>query len=130
MEAVFDDKRAFEALSKMEGHQQLAFGAACCERMLPSYETFMREANWGDVGPLRRALDTVWDACEGNRPGEAELREMLSQCEPCAHEAEDFESLYTSSAQDAAYAVCALLDFVLDGDPSRIVSVARFSTDS
>jgi uncharacterized protein YjaG (DUF416 family) len=130
MEAAFNDKRTHEALSKMRTHQQLAFGAACCERMLPNYETFMREVNWGEVGPLRRALDVVWEVCEGMRLREGELRDMLLRCEQCAPDSEDFTSLYTSSAQDAAFAVCALLGFLLDGDVGRIVSVPRFSTDS
>jgi len=124
------DNPIIEALSKMQAHQQLTFGAACCERMVPNYETFKREVNWGDVGPLRRALDTIWAACEGKRPGEAQLRDMLSKCEQSAPDSEDFTSLYASSARDAAFAVCALLEFLLDGDTGRILSVPRFSTDS
>jgi len=130
MEATFNGKRMLDALSKLQPHQQLVFGAACCERMLANYETFMREAGWGDVEPLRRALDRVWEACEGRRSPEAGLRDLLSQCEKCAPDAEDFTSLYVSSAQDAALAVCALLDFLLDGDLDRLVSVPRLSTDS
>ena len=130
MEAAFNDKRTLEVLSKMQAHQQIAFGAACCERMLPNYETFMREANWGDVGPLRRALDTAWDACEGTHPQEVQLRDLLSKCEQSAPDSEEFTSLHTASAQDAAFSVCALLDFLLAGDVDRILSVPRFSTDS
>ena len=55
---------------------------------------------------------------------------MLSWCEECAPDSEDFTSLYTSFAQDAVFAICSLLDFLLDGDVARIVGVARFSTDS
>ncbi len=121
---------AARALAKMQPHQQLAFGASCCERMLPNYEMFVREVNWGDVGPLRRALDTVWNACERTYPREAQLRDLLAQCEQCAPDSEDFTSLYTSLAQDAVFAICALIDFLLDRNVDRIVSVGRFSTDS
>jgi len=55
---------------------------------------------------------------------------MLSKCEQSAPGSEDFTSLYTSSAQDAAFAVCALLEFLLDGDTARIAGVPRFSTES
>lgn len=130
MEPEFNNKRILAALAKMQAHQQLAFGAACCERMVPNYETFVQEANWGDVGPLRRALDSVWDACRGSIPSEGQLREMLSQCEQAAPDSEDFTSLHVSSAQDAAFGICALLDFLLGGDLDRIVSVPRLSTDS
>jgi uncharacterized protein YjaG (DUF416 family) len=125
-----NDYQTIDALSKMQAHQQLAFGAACCERMIPNYESFKQGVNWGDIGPLRRGLDTIWKACEGQRPGEAQLWDMLSRCGQSAPDSEDFTSLYTSPAQNAAFAVCALLEFLLDGDTGRIVSVPRFSTDS
>ncbi len=130
MEAAFDDQRTLEMLSELQVHQQLAFGAACCERMLPNYEAFMQEVGWGDINPLRRALDAVWEACEERHPSNRELRDLLSQCEKCAPNSEDITSLYVSSAQDAAFAICALLDFLLNGDLNRIVSVPQMSTDS
>ncbi|WP_437734435.1 DUF416 family protein [Sorangium sp. So ce1335] len=130
MEATFSDERLLEMLSKMAPHQQLAFGAVRCERMLPSYQTFMREVGWRDVAPLREALDAVWVACESERITDAQLGELLSKCEECAPSSENFTSLYTSSAQDAVFAICSLLDFLLDGDVARVVSAARFSIDS
>ncbi len=130
MEAAFNEERILEVLSKLRSHQQLAFGAACCERMLPNYDTFVREVGWRDAAPLREALDTAWEFCESQRLPGAELREMLSKCEECAPESENFTSLYISSAQDAVFAICSLLDFLLDTDAAHIVNVARFSTDS
>lgn len=130
MEAAFSEKRTLEALCKLERYQQLAFGASCCERMLPNYERFAREVGWRDARPLRSALDAAWDACTSQRLPEAGLRELLSQCEDCAPDSESFTSLYTSSAQDAVFAICSLLDFLIDGDVSRVVSIPRFSTDS
>jgi hypothetical protein len=38
--------------------------------------------------------------------------------------------LYVSSAQDATFAVCALFDFLLDGDLGRLVGVPQLSTDT
>jgi uncharacterized protein YjaG (DUF416 family) len=130
MEAAFDIERTRAALAKLLFHQQLAFGAACCERMLPNYETFMREVGWGEVLPLRHALDVVWAACEGRRPREAELRNHVSEVENRIPDSEDFTSLHVASAQDAACAICALLDFLLGGDLDRVVSAAQLSTDS
>lgn len=130
MESRFNEKRLLRELSNMERHQQLAFGAGCCERMLPNYESFVEDANWGDVAVLRRALDLVWQACEGTELGKVELRQTLAQCERYAPDSEDFTSVYTSLAQDAVFSICALIDFLLDGDLSSVVSVPRFSTDS
>ncbi|NUQ77789.1 MAG: DUF416 family protein [Polyangiaceae bacterium] len=130
METAFNNQKTRNMLSKLRVHQQLALGAACCERMLPSYEAFVQEVGWGDIAPLRRALDAVWKACEEKPLSNLELRDLLSQCEMCAPNSEDFDSLYTSLAQDAAFAICALLDFLFDGDLNRIVSVFQMATDS
>jgi uncharacterized protein YjaG (DUF416 family) len=130
MEPTFSEKQTLDVLSQMAAHQALTFGAACCERMLPNYNVFVSEVGWRDAEPLRHALDAAWAACDGKVTSNDDLREMLSQCEECAPDSEDFTSLYTTSAQDAVFAVCCLLDFLLDGDVARIVSIARFSTDS
>lgn len=129
METAFDDRQLLEALSKMEPLQQLMFGAACCERMLPSYELFMVEAASGNVQPLRDALDAIWGACAQILP-KREWSSLLAHCEQCAPESEDFDSLYTSAAQDTTFAVCALLEFLLDGNPTHVADAPRFSTDS
>lgn len=130
MEPAFDHARTRAALARLQIHQQLAFGAACCERMLPNYETFRREVGWGDAAPLRRALDDLWLVCEGEAPPETELRDRLSQCETCAPDADAFESLHVAAAQDAVLAICAVLDFVLDHDLDRLVSTPQLATDS
>lgn len=130
MESTFSEKQTLDALSQMETHQFLAFGAACCERMMPNYNVFVREVGWRDAEPLRNALDAVWAACDGKSFSHVELRKLLSRCEECAPDSDDFTSLYTASAQDAVFAVCCLLDFLLDGDVGRIVSVARSATES
>lgn len=91
---------------------------------------FVRDVAWGDSRPLRHALDAAWKTCEGKPIGEAELQEMLAQCEQCAPESELFESLYTSPAQDATFAICALLEFMMRPDIDRIVSIPRFSSDT
>ena len=130
MEPAFDNATTRAALSKLQVHQQVAFAAACCERMLPNYATFMREVGWGDPGPLRRALDGLWLACEGKIPSETELRDLLARCETCAPDSDDFESLYVAAAQDAVFAICAVLDFLLDDDLDRLVSAPQLATDS
>lgn len=130
VELAFSEKRMRDGLSNLQIYQQLAFGAACCERMISNYETFVREEAWRDVGPLRGALDALWDACEGQPLAEEAVRDLLARCEECAPDSEEFTSLYTSAAQDAVFAVCSLLDFLLDRNVDRIISASRFSIDS
>jgi uncharacterized protein len=130
MESSFSDARAFEALSAMRSQQQLAFGAACCERMLPSYEIFKQESGWGNATPLREALDAIWVVCLGAPASVTQLRAQLEMCEKCAPDSEDFTVLHTSAAQDAAFSICSLIEFLLNDDVRKIVSAARFATDS
>lgn len=118
------------ALSELTSHQQLAFGAMCCERMIPGYDHFAQEAKWGDSTPLRKALDQAWKACSGGRQMEVELQELLRLCEQSTPDSADFASLYVSPAQNAALAACSLLDYLLGGELSDIAYVPQLATDS
>ena len=130
MELVYNEVGMQRVIAALETHQRLAFGAACCERSLPNYLAFSKEVGWGSMAPLRKALEITWLACEGMHPPDELVREVLVGCEAVIPESEDFESLYTSSALDAAVSVCGLLDFLLTGDSDHVVSAARHSTDS
>jgi len=76
MESAFSEKRILDVLSRMAAHQQLTFGAACCERMLPNYEIFVREVGWRDAGPLRNALAAAWAACDSEGPSDREFGQI------------------------------------------------------
>lgn len=54
----------------------------------------------------------------------------MNECESVGPDSDDFESLYTSFAQDACFAVCSLLDYLLKRDAARIVQAVRYATDS
>lgn len=130
MEATFNDVRVRDALSRLQPHQQVAFGASSCERMLPNYKSFMREAAWGDLEPLRGALDLVWSGHTAARPPKEVLSALAFRCEQTAPDSDDFKSFYVSSAQDAVFAVCALIDFLIEEDLDHLIRVPRLSTDS
>src|SRR4051812_12631303 len=49
------------------GHA-LAFGASCCERILPCYEICARLEKRGDFPTLRRHLDAIWDLALRDAP--------------------------------------------------------------
>ncbi len=130
MEAAFNDKAAHQALGKLKSHQQLAIGAACCERMIPNYARFSSEEKWGDLSAVRGGLDFVWDSCFQGAIGGVDVEQQLASCEAVIPDADDFSSLYVSSAQEAVFAVCTLLEFLRDRDAERVVGALRFSTDS
>jgi len=117
-------------LLKLDSAQQLAFGAVCCERLLPNYIAFQSDTGWGDVAPIRKALDFVWSSLESKSLYTQAVKSITESCESVAPDSEDFESLYVSSAQDACFAVCSLLDYLLENDVDKIVQVATYATDS
>ena len=117
-------------LEQLDERRQLAFGAVCCERLLPNYEAFSRDAGWGGVAPLRHALDRIWDYLGGTTLVAKDAETALEACEAVVPDSEDHTSLYVTAAQDACFSVCALYDFVLDPQTDHIADIARFATDS
>lgn len=117
-------------LIKLDSALQLAFGAVCCERLLPNYIAFQSDTGWGDVAPIRKALDFVWLSLESKSLDTQAVKSITESCESVAPDSEDFESLYVSSAQDACFAVCGLLDYLLENDVDKIVQAATYATDS
>jgi len=117
-------------LIKLDSALQLAFGAVCCERLLPNYIAFQSDTGWGNVAPIRKALDFVWSSLESKSLDTQAVKSITESCESVAPDSEDFESLYVSSAQDACFAVCGLLDYLLENDVDKIVQAATYATDS
>ena len=127
----FDENTLRVQLASMPWPEALAFAAAGAERIAPNYETFYNETGWGDPASVRRGLDLIWQAAEtATRMSERVVKQHLIDCEAAVPESEDFDSLFTSSAQDAVFAVCSLLDYLLDGSLDKLVLAARYPTDS
>jgi uncharacterized protein len=128
---AFSENAIRADLASLSWPEALAFAAACVERIVPNYERFSRETGWGDPRSIGHALDVIWQATQTvSRVDEATLRQCLADCEAAVPESEDFHSLFTSGAQDAVFAVCSLLEFLLDGSLDRLVLAARYPTDS
>ena len=135
---AFDSTILAQRLMKMDSHRQLAFGASCCERLLPNYQMFHLETGYGGVQPLKDALGYAWirtSETRGEYANEAHAANdkiylLIRACENAAPQTEDFTSLYVTAAQDACFAICCCLDFLLDSDVEKITQVAAYATDS
>lgn len=132
IEKPFDSAEVKSKLEALPDRNRLASAWACCTRMLPNYARFQSEAEgWGNAAPLRQALAAVWRAATaGEAITESGRQALLSSCEAAAPNSDDFDSLYTSSAQDMVFATCSLLDYLGDPDLERLVNSARYPTDS
>jgi len=126
----FDSERLRSRLQKLDRQRQLAFGAACCERLLPTYEAFQIDANWGNYRSARQALDLVWSNLKGAILTRFDVRRAIVSCESVAPTSDISDSLYVAGAQDACFAICSLLDHMAEPEVDRIVQAATFATDS
>jgi uncharacterized protein len=127
---AFNSEILKNRLTKLDKNRQLAFGAVCCERLLPNYLAFKEDTGWGDINPIRESLNLIWFVLQGQQPNTQEIKKLIDACEKVGPDSEDFESLYVSSAQDACFAVCGLLDYMLKADVGKIVQAACYGTDS
>jgi len=113
--------------------KSLAFAASCCERSVPNYKAFARETDWGDPKVLAEALELIWRLVTTRNPADFRsyargLQGALKAITPDTEQ--DFKSLLTSAALDAANSVAETLDYVRDESIDHIVWVSSFARDT
>jgi uncharacterized protein len=126
----FDKANLLNKLVHLDRKKRIAFAAACCERLVPNYMLFKNETNWGNEIPLKDGLDYIWNYLSGFELSKEKVEGLIRECENIAPESEDFDSLYTSLAQDAAFAICSALDYFIVEDIGRIVQAATYAYDT
>lgn len=126
----FDAESLERELDNLPRTHRVAFGAACCERLLPNYAAFAREVQWGDLGTLRAAVDYVWSVLNGARADRAEIDRFIERCDAVIPDTEDFDTSWVSAALDAGTAVVETLRALIDGHSKRLVDIASFCRDT
>jgi uncharacterized protein YjaG (DUF416 family) len=131
MLSVFDEGEVNRRVSALPWDRALAFGCACAHRLLWSYERFCEETADGDASPLAEALDLLWTAARtAAPPPRAECERLAAGVEAQAPNSEIHTSLLTTSAQDAVFAICSLLDYCVESTAEALVLTARYPCDS
>ena len=128
--SVFKCLKLKKQLRKLDSKKQLIFGIICCEKMLPNYLAFQKDTGWGDIAPIRKALDYVWMFILNKPVDFQEIEKITLLCESVAPSSDDFTSLYVTLAQNTCFAVCSLLDYLLISNVDKIVQVATYAIDS
>ncbi len=126
----FNKKKLLGKLIKLDNKRQLAFGVSCCERILPNYLAFQKNTGWGNIKPIRKAINLAWSSLSGNPHNPKDLKQAIIDCENVTPKSEDFVSFYADLAQDVCFAVYYLLDYLLENDINKIIYVATYATDS
>ncbi len=120
-------------LRGLSAMQKAMFGASCCERLLPNYDKFASEAQWGNREVLRSALEFIWLAIEEDAfdvIDPTRVDAMIASCESATPDTDRFRSKFTSSALDAATSVIELLQFLIDHSLQHILDISTLSLDS
>jgi uncharacterized protein YjaG (DUF416 family) len=125
----FDPDSIRQKAAHLSGWQRVAFMAACCERMLPNYETFHMQTGFGNPGVLRRELDAVWAWIESDAPLK-DAAELISQVDLQTPNTEEFKSAYTSAALDAANSIAITLEAMNGVSEDGVAEVASLARDS
>jgi uncharacterized protein YjaG (DUF416 family) len=119
-----------ERLNQLDEKKQLVFGALCCERLLPNYVAFQQDTNSGNIMVVRQSLDIIWKFISNENISKKDLETQIASCEAAAPNSSEFDSLYVTVAQDACFAVCCLLDCLMNMEVDKIAQTATYATDS
>jgi len=122
-----------EKLPSFDFSRNLVFAASCCERSLPNYKAFAKEVHWGDPKVLTEALELVWRLVTIKNPADMHsfTNSLLKALDAVTPDTEDdFKSILTSAALDAASSLAEALNYVLDGNIKHIESIASLMRDS
>jgi len=118
-------------LSVLPSPHRLAFCAAISQRMLPSYNIYVREEGWGNPNVLVAALDEVWLILEGKIPNFIEIRQLIESCEEVCPNADDCrKSVWIMEAMFTTEAICGTLGYILEDTSLAAAKVAQTVRES
>lgn len=125
----FSETSLKDQISGLPSWKQIAFILLCCERMIPNYVAFSKEVGFGNALLLRRALASAWKWVEsGQLP--KDLHALREACDQETPNTEDYQSVFTSAALDAANAIAIALEAIETPSASLAVEVAGLSRDT
>ncbi|MEH2077698.1 MAG: DUF416 family protein [Nostoc sp.] len=114
-----------QELKALPSMHQVAFAAACCERLFPNYGIFWREIKeqgWDEQDPIRETLDEIWEFLAGKKIDAVKFRELLSNCEEYPY---DYENQETPEGQRGAWIVCETIELCFEHITQQIILVAK-----
>lgn len=119
---------------KLSHWQQVAFASALLERMLPNYQMFSENSQFGDYAILRNQLDLVWQWLDKNNSVKININAQLNKLEEQTPDPEAFDSFGVFPALDVCMAMMSLLQLIQsngkDKDHEDITSISRLSHNS
>ena len=120
--------------AKLSHWQQIAFASALLERMLPNYQMFSENSQFGSYALLRNQLDLIWQWLDKNNKIKININAQLNKLEEQTPDPEVFDSFGVFPALDVCMGMMSLLQLMqtngTDKDHEDINSVSRLSQNS
>ena len=129
MEKQFSEVELYQNLSGMVFWKQLVFLLLVCQRLIPSFRALSKESGFAGENLLLDLRNKAWGTLLAG-VSRADFSKEVTQAESVEPDTEDFESVYVSSALDAAIAVGLLMRAFNDGQTSTVVEAASLARDS
>jgi uncharacterized protein YjaG (DUF416 family) len=117
-------------LSRLTDTQKIQFAIGLCEKLLPDYQNFVNETNWGDIKTITKGLNFAKQYTKGLEMTTDDLNSLITEIEKNIPDTEDFGQVSDSLALNAACAVLEVLNFALDKKNERIFDIGNFSYDA
>jgi hypothetical protein len=127
---VFDEVKLVQELQTLSWRNRIAFAASCCERLFPNYQAFVIMEKWGDSEILRQALDEIWAFLAGKELQEKQFLELKQNCEQIIPDTEDFNSIFTGAALNAAAAITYTLECCLNKEAEWAALAGRVAINT
>ena len=120
--------------ARLSHWQQVAFATALLERMLPNYQMFSENSEFGNYDLLRNQLDLIWQWLDKNNKIKININAQLNKLEEQTPDPEEFDSFGVFPALDVCMAMVSLWQLIqtngTDKDDEDINSISRLSQNS
>ena len=121
----FNEADLENRLKNLTHEGRIAFGASCCERMLPNYKKFVGIEQWGDYDFFRKTLDKIWKQTYEPKAPQDRLDKLKQQVFDLLPDEEEFESIYVSYALEAGATVRNMLKYCQTRDVKYLLAVVN-----
>lgn len=117
-------------INNLTDQKCIEFGLWICNRLLPEYQKFYDQNNWGDPDKLKEAIEFCEISNSNIITDQNILSDLIEQVEAIIPNTEDFGDYSGSYALNSSASVLELLEYFVDKDKSHIVNISEYMTDT
>src|ERR1051326_2560509 len=128
--SVLTGDERLRRLELLPPRHQLAFGAACCDRLVPVYEGFSLLERTAPKPVIREAHDGLWRLAAGIQIEKRAIETAISRLKRAYPSEERIRCYLLAGAEMAVQALSNVLKYVVEGDVRLIDETAELAFSS